>query len=162
MIDLNRHLALLPLISPPYILNFGCQPYSIIYGGFFHRLSFSLLIRLAYGFYRKPKADFMCVYKICFIFIIQALLIQIMHYVHSLRFLLLQEIIHRLVIVKTFSTINKVTILIIIGCIIWVCHDHCIILCCFCSHIIITDYYLPMSTPLNLVDHDRISLEFLL
>lgn len=104
----------------------------------------------------------MCVYKICFIFIIQALLIQIMHYVHSLRFLLPQEIIHRLVIVKTFSTINKVTILIIIGCIIWVCHDHCIILCCFCSHIIITDYYLPMSTPLNLVDHDRISLEFLL
>lgn len=55
VIDLNRHLALLPLISPPYILNFGCQPYSIIYGGFFHRLSFSLLIRLAYGFYRKLR-----------------------------------------------------------------------------------------------------------
>ncbi len=55
VIDSNRHLALLPLIPPPYILNFGCQPYSIIYGGFFHRLSFSLLIRLAYGFYRKLR-----------------------------------------------------------------------------------------------------------
>ena len=55
VINLNRHLALLPLISPPYILNFGCQPYSIIYGGFFHRLSFSLLIRIAYGFYRKLR-----------------------------------------------------------------------------------------------------------
>ena len=53
VINLNRHLALLPLISPPYILNFGYQPYSIIYGGFFHRLSFSILIRIAYGFYRK-------------------------------------------------------------------------------------------------------------
>ena len=30
VIDLNHHLALSPLISPPYILNFGCQPYSII------------------------------------------------------------------------------------------------------------------------------------
>ena len=55
VIDLNHHLALSPLISPPYILNFGCQPYSIIYGGFFHHLSFSLLIRLAYGFYRKLR-----------------------------------------------------------------------------------------------------------
>ena len=36
-------------------MNFGCQPYSIIYGGFFHRLSFSLLIRIAYGFYRKLR-----------------------------------------------------------------------------------------------------------
>ena|GEM_PF-4347604 len=106
----------------------------------------------------------MCVYKICFIFIIQALLIQKMHYVQFIVFVsfFCEEIIHRLVIVKTFSTINKVTILIIIGCVIWVCHDHYIILCCFCSHIIITDYYLPMSTPLNLADHDRISLEFLL
>ena len=84
----------------------------------------------------------MCAYKICFIFIIQALLIQIMHYVHSLRFPSSARN-------HTYTSIR-------------VYHDHYIILCCFCSHIIITDYYLPMSTPLILADHDRISLEFLL